>query len=466
MDRKAWMRGNSHIAIVLLICVIIRLFFFFLSQPWIPQNEIQRVLHDDALGYHQLAVTLVEDHRFASSNSAQPCAYRTPLYPMFIALFYSLVGYEPWVVILAQIALDCLSCFLLIIALSRLFDKGVALIAACFYAFDPFLILYSSTKLLSDTLFVFFLVGAYYSFSVAVKNIDSHTSYVNYGLSSLCLGLATLVKPIAQYTIACQIAMLLLIYRKYPKILVKYSFLSVVVFGLALLPWIIRNHKVFNVLSLSTCRSYNLIVLHVTPMEMMKRLEDSGTIRKSLFSEADSMIVGEGLNPNDLNEFQKAEYWEKIGIRYIKSDPISYGKTYLRGIIHSFFNLATNQWGESLGMRIAMIDLGNYRNTLELIEKFIREKGGRGVAIGLPILIYLIISYTGTLIGIVVSWRRYEKSFLIHNILFALYFVMLTGAGGISRYRMPAVPFYLSFSGIGIAFLIGRVRKIPPHSVE
>ena len=152
--------NSKYVVIVLTVCIGVRLIFFGLVQPWNPQVEEQVILVDDAKGYHQLATTLIEDHRFALSGTDPPNAKRTPGYPLFIASAYSLFGPRPWTVLLVQILVDTLSCLLLLLTLARLFGQRVALISSFFYALNPPLILFSS-RLLSEVLFVFLFPSVY-----------------------------------------------------------------------------------------------------------------------------------------------------------------------------------------------------------------------------------------------------------------------------------------------------------------
>jgi hypothetical protein len=49
-------------------------------------------------------------------------------------------------------------------------------------------------------------------------------------------------------------------------------------------------------------------------MEMVRRHEDTLTVKTSLLAEADTMMEADGLNPQELNEFQEGKYWQKLAI--------------------------------------------------------------------------------------------------------------------------------------------------------
>ena len=450
--------GPRNVAILLFVCVGLRMILFGISQPWTPGIETQRVLQSDALCYHRLATTLIESHRFAYGNTEKPNALRTPLYPMFIAVIYSLFGYKPWIVILTQIIIDTISCFLLLVSLSRLFSRRIALLASTLYALDPFLILYSSTTLLSDTLFVFFLVAAFWFLSLARHSEFSKKTLLNYGLSSLLLGLATLTRPISQYIIACFVVFFLVAYWSRPRIALTYTLLSLLIFGLTLSPWLFWNYNTFGYFSLSTSDSYNLLVLNVVPMEMGRRHEDTAAVQKSLTAEADKMMEEDGLHSQDLNEFQIAQYWRKLAVRYISNAPIAFGKSYLLGIFHTFFNLGTSSYAEILGLPAVYFDIKAYDNILDLAIAFLEKKGVVGLLIGGVIALYLLITYSGAIVGLLTSGGRHDdRPSLLVIILLAGYFVLITGVAGLVRFKLPTIPFYLAFAGIGFSYLYENI---------
>ena len=447
---------TKYVGIILFICIGLRLIFFGFVQPWTPEVETQVILQFDAHLYHQLASTLIESHRFAYSSTGPPEALRTPLYPLLIAGFYLLFGHKPWIVLLVQILIDTLSCFLLLLTLSRLFDQRVALISSLFYALDPFLISHSS-KLLSDVLFIFLLVAAFYLFSVAITAKSHRTALLSYGISSLFMGIATLVRPISQYIPLILVVFFFIYYRRL-KDIIKYSILCLFVFVLMLSPWFIRNYNTFGSFSLSTSGPYNLLVLNVVPMEMARRKQDALTVRCDLLGEAEKMIIADGKEPQKLNQFQRAEYWQRLAIKYITSDPFRFGQFYFLGIFHSFASLGTSTYAHMLRLPMTTSNMKGYANIFDLVKAFFREKGTTGLVIAGIIAPYLLISYLGLVVGLFISWKQYNKGPLLFCLLLALYFIAIPGAGGHARFKLPSLPFYIPFVGIGINYFYERVR--------
>jgi 4-amino-4-deoxy-L-arabinose transferase-like glycosyltransferase len=442
-----------HVALILLVGAGARLFLFGAFQPWDPRVETEQVLQSDAQGYHRLATTLLESHRFSDSSEKKPDGLRTPLYPMFIAACYLLFGYKPWVVILTQIAIDSMSCFLLLRSLGRLFSRKVALIASMLYALDPFLILFSSTALLSDTLFVFFLVAALWCLSHGRCREVTRETLLYCGSAGLFLGLAALTRPVAQFILVGYLVFLSVAYWKRPGAVLRYALLGSLVFCLTLSPWLFRNYRTFGYFSLSISGPYNLLILNVLPMEMSARHADARTVRASLLAEADGMMQAEGRSPQELNAFQRAQYWQRLAVGYIGRKPTAFARSFLLGVFHMFFNLDTKTYAQVLGLPTVDFDIKGYDSIVDLASAFIEKKGVLGLLLGGAIAPYLLVAYAGALVGLVVSWKRYDGPSLLLVLMFALYFVLITGAAGLARFKMPSIPFYLAFSGIGLSYL-------------
>jgi hypothetical protein len=99
-------RSFARLGRIALLALCVRLVFFLLVRPWSPAVESGFVLQGDARGYHELATTLLTQHRLAYGATDAPNALRTPGYPVFVAALYALFGWHPWVVMLFQILLD------------------------------------------------------------------------------------------------------------------------------------------------------------------------------------------------------------------------------------------------------------------------------------------------------------------------------------------------------------------------
>src|SRR5208283_442143 len=123
-------RSKAVIAL-LTLCLLSRLIFFLAVKPWNPEVRDNVILKQDALQYHQLAISMTHYHQFTQEKDGPSDTLRTPLYPLFISLIYSIQNQpRPWTVLFIQIVMDTASCVLLFFLLTHVLNRLVALYAA------------------------------------------------------------------------------------------------------------------------------------------------------------------------------------------------------------------------------------------------------------------------------------------------------------------------------------------------
>lgn len=451
----------KYIILILTICLFARSFLFVLITPWNPTIEDQVILHKDPVVYHKLAINIIRHQQFAIEKDGPPLDFRTPAYPLFIGFLYTIFGEKPWIVILFQIALDSISCILLFDILKRFLNIKIALFASLFYALDPFLTLYSNT-LYSDTLFVFCCVISYYFLSKAFLNKFQRGTLISIIFSALFFGIATLVRPIALYlTIAIAVMLLLFLHMDLKKA-ARFTIVFISVFTLVISPWLIRNYLTFNAFSLSTLGPLNLLVSYIAPMEMERRGQSYEVVTESLLSESDRLVAQDGFSPDELNPFEKGKYWQTLAIKYAKDYPISFIKHYVLGIFHSFANLNTRTFSDMLPLVDISDETFNIKahpNILDLIKQWSQHKTPAEKQIAIIIGVYLLVSYAFLGIGLITAWKTYDRTFFLLSLSMAAYFILVTGTAGKARLKMPSIPFYLCFVGIGVSYITSGISK-------
>ncbi|MCS7252616.1 MAG: glycosyltransferase family 39 protein [Armatimonadota bacterium] len=235
------------IASALLMALLSLIIRCTITITWFNQRE--KVLAPDSYGYERLAINLIE-HRVFSQSSMPPFTldtHRTPIYPLFIASVYSATDRNPIAVILAQNFIDALNTtFIYAIASSASNQAGI--IASLAYAIAP-LPIFQCQRMLTETLFVFFILAATLS---GLKAITHHRSLAIM-TCGLMLGLATLTRPVGIgiwfiWFIALAIAMRRLTLSQWLLAMVKFAVSSL----LPIVPWLIRNFIAFKMLFLCT----------------------------------------------------------------------------------------------------------------------------------------------------------------------------------------------------------------------
>lgn len=442
--------------------------FFGVYKPWKPEIEEQQVLKSDAEGYNEMALDLVKHYKFMDKRTSRLSAIRTPLYPVFIAAIYKFAGERPWVVLLVQILVDTASCLILYLMLYPFFADRKAFITALFFAVNPFLVKQCCIPA-CETLFVFFLFLTAYFFTRALAAGEHKHRMLNYGLTGLLLGLTTLVKPISLYLPFFMLLFLFYIYRRQLKHAAVYSLLFILIFTGTVLPWFCRNYNVYGYFSFSVSGSYNLLTLNVASMEAISQKKRLDRMKIKLLEETDRRILAQGKDPEKLNPFEKAEYWQEVGLEYIKKKPFQFFKTYVKGVFSIFTTLGSSTFRDMLHVRTAAAGTGdtgdkNRATRFQILKSLLSKEKLPTLIIALVLGLYLLLLYASTVIGWITYARsrgKYNKAVLLFFIFMALYFTLVTGAAGLvaARFKIPVLPFLFPFGAVGIDTLLNKLRR-------
>ncbi len=426
----------------------------------------------DQRGYHQLATVLMEDGKLSFKPDLPPVVLRTPGYPLFISAVYLLFDKNPWIVILIQNFIDTATAVLVLLIFSLLINPKVGTIAGFLYSVEPHMILYANS-FYSDTLFVFFL-SLFFYFLIKFL-IISKKKFITIFFSAFFLGISVLVKPAGAYLPYIVTLVLLIYYRKTFLSGLKFSIIFLICYFTAISPWLIRNYIHYGEIFLSNSGEYNLLAINITPMEIPKRNKPQHVVERELRAEADSMMVADGVsarwnyNPRDywdgLNiqqDYNKTKYWKIVALKYIKQEPLLFAKFYLLGIFHTLFNLGTIEFAQSLNLveQTKSVNLKSEPNLINLIKKFIAEKSAAELIVGFFVSVYILVVYISFFIGLLKIFRSENRFIYLVPVLFALYFIFIAGAGGLARFKMPAVPFYTGISALGLLQIYDSVVNI------
>lgn len=461
-DRPSDLGRNRAIFTLLFVCLAARLVFFLLVQPWDSHVETEILLRDDALGYHSLALNLFSDHGFYPAEGVQD-PLRPPVYPLLVGFIYALFGPQPWLVLLLHAILDTVSCALIFKIVARTIGTRAGLWTAAFYALDPFLILYSN-MLLSEIPFIFLCVLATYLLLPVWSRDRASANLLAVGISGLCFGLATLTRPSLTY-LPIIILVVMFLARGAPlRRIARTGMVFTVVFLITISTWYTRNYIAYGVPSLSVVMEYNLLYDKIVARREAAR--NGITWRQAqqqLRTEVDSLIIEDGGDPQVMSLFELAPYWRKLSIAYIRTDPVGYGFLYARSVVLSFANLATGSFGRVLRIQneSPRLQVKEYDNPVKLAQDWFQRKSPGEMLIGLWIAIWHLVSYACLALGLVRAWSLRNNPFVVFTLLTALYLIAISAVGGLARYRLPALPFYLPFIGLGATWLWTLTQRMP-----
>lgn len=219
----------------------------------------QPVAHD-ALTYDALGWNLAAGHGYVLEPGGPPTALRGPVYPLFLAGIYALLGHRYGAVYAAQVLVD-LGALALTYALAwRIYhQRAVATLAAVGYAlYLPFAL--QVGQVMTETLFTALLLLGVWAFFAAVDKARSGRAVGLQAAAGAALGLAALTRPAGLVVVAGLAVALCWLLRPWKRSLVQGAVL-LVTFGVVLLPWTWRNWELFGALvPTSTLGGVNLYI--------------------------------------------------------------------------------------------------------------------------------------------------------------------------------------------------------------
>ncbi len=401
---------------VAIVAIAARLALFVAAEPW-TDVYLNDFLQLDALGYHELAISILNGDFMLSGA---PDAFRTPLYPGFLAVFYFFGGNHPWIAILGQITLDGGTCYLICVLFHRR-------LPAYLYALHPITI-FQANVLMSETVLVFVLVLALFAL---IRR--------RFFLGGIALGLGALVKPAVLYLPFVLLIWIVFVYRRR---WVRPSALLVFAFALTISPWLVRNYTTFDHLSLSSSGRFNMLDLQASRVVANTKSISTKDALNELHKEARQLAIDAGAdlsNPFILGDFQK-----KLALDIFREDPEMFVRTYVLGTARMFANLNTRGVARMFGIQTEKLTITKHESPSDYVSEIIKKRGPAHFAIGGATAIYLFVFYA-LVIGGFVAWSKNRDSNGWMCLVAAVYFVVLPGPGGVARYLMPAMVFFLFF---------------------
>jgi hypothetical protein len=261
-DNKVTGKRNGILVYVLLLVVA---FSFRAAFARFLANDTP----EDGKVYSQIARNLLEHHVYSHETEAPyaPTLIRLPGYPLLLAGVYSLFGRDDNAAVrLVQALIDTATCGLIaLVAFQWEPDKkrkrASSIAALALAAICPFTTIYVAT-ILTETSTMFVAVAAVLTATLALKAINQKTTLWLWLATGLLAGLGVLFRPDSGlFALAIGIALVIAtlgragdvkLSTRQEEILfrtARTSYLGAVFslsFCLVLVPWAVRNYRVFN----------------------------------------------------------------------------------------------------------------------------------------------------------------------------------------------------------------------------
>lgn len=371
----------------------------------------------DALEYDTLGWNLTQGNGYQIERG-EPDITREPAYPIFLSFIYSIFGHRYSVVRLIQVVINALTCLIVYFIGKDIFGAKVGVIAALIVSIYPAFIVYTG-HILTETLFTFLLAVSIFTLIKAIKQGLLRW----YIITGLILGLAILCKA-ALIVFPFVASGLILIILKENKKKVLYVFCMIFAVLLTMLPWTVRNYKVFHaVIPIRTGSGFNLWFGSYLPWEGKNLAGEGGypEIRIKFIGTEPLKSLVKGLTPVEADKVLMQE-----SIKNIKNNSAGYIKLSLKRI--------PRLWIHPIG------------------EGLIRERS-KFLSVVLVMLHYILLLLS--LVGMVLALRNFKIFILaLPMTLVVIYFTVIYSVTyAHPRYHFPVLAYVILFSSSGLVSL-------------
>jgi 4-amino-4-deoxy-L-arabinose transferase-like glycosyltransferase len=209
---------------------------------------------DDGRLYSQIARNVLEQHVYSAASQPpyEPTLIRLPGYPLFLAAIYAAFGHgNNTAVRVVQAVIDTATCVLIaLVAFEWAIDEErkhrAAIIALGLAAVCPFTAIYVAT-ILTEVATNFLAVAMVLAATLAFKATTRRRAIVWWVVSGVIAGLAVFFRPDSGlFAAAIGFTLLISMWSRLRQAIVFASVFSLA-FCLVLVPWTIRNRRLFHV---------------------------------------------------------------------------------------------------------------------------------------------------------------------------------------------------------------------------
>ncbi len=427
---------------------------------WLAYSADSRcMITVDSKSYSRPALALLKTGRLAATPELPdvPLMYRTPGYPVFIALIYRFFGERPAVVIVAQVIVSSVT-VCVVYHLSNMLWGGAAAVVSALLLSLGLESLMLSLCLLTDTLFTLFLMLSVGSGILLGLGKGGRRKWAF--LSGLFLGIATLVRPVSYYLIV-PIAVGWLAYglfggwkRRETAVIVSLLALP---FVILIGGWRVRNYCLSGYSDYSTLPGMNLLYYRAGGILARRDGVPFETVRQRLYEEYPR---GDAVATSP----QMARDCAKEGWKTIKQYPLFFVKDIAHGAVRLLISPGSSGLVMYMGVDLEETDRSGRLHGQSFVGRITRRVLSNPFLTALTAfgLAHLFLSYCGILF---VAWRvvRVDRQAVVVHLFVlgvVLYFVLVSSyVSTHSRYRVPIAPLIALYGGGGLSLLIHQYRS-------
>jgi hypothetical protein len=438
----------KSISIVFFLALAIRLVNLFLFIP----DDFDFRLEDQGI-YVNLGLSMLETGDFVhnTGNSYVVETERTPLYPAFLAIIWSVFGYNPWAVVIVQSILDSITCITIGLT-SSLIAPRAFLLGGVLAAINMNLVV-SSGMLLTDSLFLL-IFTLFLLFSIMYLKLGSLKFLI---LLSLMLSISTLIRPVAYYLIpvlGVGFFWFLLSKKECWRKVVLHIFTFLLTVFILLVPLLDRNYSKFDTISITSQAGLHLS-RYLVPLAI--HFSEGVSYEEAVNEVADRIERSKQSDQADgeSNPFEASRHESKVSIERLFELGVS--KVAHSWIVGSTLNLASS--GVMVMPWVRRLPHNSFYNTtgeniIEKVINFISDADSLKylLIIALPNIISLFL-FVVKMFGVyflIKNSSQYGGGWVVGFILGVItYFLLITGPVIGVKYMIPVEPFLTVLAVVG-----------------
>ena len=426
-----------------LILVIITILFRILFLIPVLQNE-ERAYQNDTGSYTLIASNLVAGNGYSHCTTPPyvKSLVRTPVYPFFLALIMLIFGYGVSAILIIQIIIEVISCILIFVVGSRLFNKKAGFLSALFFALSLVNAAYS-VQILSETVFTLTLCCLLYL--IAFRAADRLGNFVVLGI---VWSLMVLCRPMGLYSFLIIVLLIFLneknIWLRLKKIML-FSIPAVLIISL----WMYRNYSISGYYTISEIVSYNIYASFSVSLEASLTNESEEEIRSKKLEHFHARYH-ENVGICE-NKFDRIKHYSRLGKEVLLAHPFRYAALHLWSCKNNFIpavNKALEIWGMTTGNKGTLAVLN--KNGVKAAVKHYFGEDRKALYFMIPFLMIWMIFMLSFMVGIFLILRAKNKFHIVLLVVFGFYFVLVPGPVSLPRFMVPAMPFFSIIAGLGM----------------
>lgn len=443
----------KRIIIILMVGLITKV---LTGYPVLKNPELSVNVISDSKYYTITARNLLKYHIFSHDSipPIRPTAHWTPGFPFFLSLIIRICGLNYLCVIFIQVLLSLITALVVykfIMLISK--REDIAFWGAIMFSIEPNLSFYY-LQIMTEPLFMFFFMSfLFFLFKYLQEN---HLG--NIILASVLMGISIYVRVVVLYFPV--LVVLFIILNREQEITRKLmaGILFLFLTYLLIVPWYMRNRKVFGSGAVATEGYYIVYWGMVRPLLASVYNLPMDKVDEIMEKEEEKALEKV---PN-VNDVTRGKVCFKLGMKHIIKHPMTYLKMHITSsLVNLFepisFSIISKYFSGGvppptrniMAPFLSLIGRGRVFEALGILYKERIEELPIGATLYITLsFIFNIVLWIG-----IIKWFINSRDFLEYKSLFlwltVFYFILITGANGDARFRVPIEPILFYFSARG-----------------